>query len=81
MVLALLLLFPGHLAAQGFPVYNGSPVPVALLFIGAGVLGVAIAYGILHNRRRTRAQRQLTEEATRDVYRKEERNRASSGLD
>jgi hypothetical protein len=79
-VLALLLLSPGDLAAQG-PVYTGSSIPVALWFIGAGVLGVAIAYGILRNRRRTRAHRQLTEAATRDVYREEERNRVSSGLD
>jgi uncharacterized integral membrane protein len=43
-------LFPHDLAAQGLPVETGSHLPVALWFIGAAVLGLVIAYGIMRNR-------------------------------
>ncbi|NOJ46031.1 cytochrome c-type biogenesis protein CcmH [Bradyrhizobium sp. WSM 1744] len=49
-------------------------MPVALWFIGAAVLGLALAYGIMRNRRRTRAEKQITEEATKDLYAREKRN-------
>jgi hypothetical protein len=65
----------GDAAAQGQPVHTGSSIPVYLWFIGAGILGLAIAYGILRNRGRTRAEKQLTENATKDVYQAEERKR------
>jgi phosphate/sulfate permease len=61
--------------AQGLPVDTGSQIPVALWFVGAGILGIAIAYGIFRNRNRSRAERQLTNSATKDLYRREEQNR------
>ena len=71
------------LAAQGLPVQNGPMLPVALWWIGAFVLALAIAYGILRNRRRTRAEKELTERATKKLYaeeaRDEERDRIRSG--
>ena len=52
-------LSPQEVAAQGF--------------IGACVLGLVLAYGIMHNRKRTRAEKQLTEQATKENYRREAR--------
>jgi hypothetical protein len=68
LALFVLALWPGELAAQGPPVDTGSHIPVALWFIGAGVLGIVMVYGILQNRKRTRAEVQRTEQATRDLY-------------
>jgi len=77
------VLSPADLAAQGQPVQNGPMLPVALWWIGAFVLGLAIAYGILRNRRRTRADKALTEQATKNLYaegaREEERDKVRSG--
>jgi hypothetical protein len=72
--LMLLTFFPGELAAQGQPVETASHLPVALWFIGAAVLGLVLAYGIMRNRRRTHAEKQMTEQATRDQYARENRN-------
>jgi cbb3-type cytochrome oxidase subunit 1 len=60
--------------AQGVPVDTGSHVPVALWFVGVFVLGIVILYGITRNRRRSRAEKQLTEQATQDNYRREDRD-------
>jgi hypothetical protein len=76
-----LILVSDDLAAQGLPVETASHVPVALWFIGAAILGLAIAYGIMRNRSRTRAEKQLTEQATKSAYAKEERDRIRSGAD
>jgi hypothetical protein len=73
-VLMLLTFLPGELAAQGQPVETASHMPVALWFIGAGVLGLVLAYGIMRNRRRTRAEKQISEQATKDLYARENRN-------
>jgi hypothetical protein len=54
-------------------------VPLALWWCGAAVLGLVLAYGILRNRSRTRAERQVTEEATKNLYAEEERGRVRSG--
>ena len=35
-----------------------------------GVLGLVLAWAILHNRKRTRAERLLTEQATKENYRR-----------
>jgi hypothetical protein len=43
--------------------------------IGAGVLGLALAYGIIRTRGRTRAQKQATDEATKALYAREDRDR------
>jgi hypothetical protein len=72
--------FPGDLAAQGQPVANGPMLPLALWWGGACILGLVIAYAILRNRSRTRAEKQLTEQATRNLYAEEERDRGQSGL-
>jgi len=39
-----------------------------------------IAYANLRNRRRTHAEKQLTEQATKNLYAEEERDRSRSGL-
>jgi hypothetical protein len=41
--------------------------------IGGAVLAIAILYGLLRNRRRTDADRQRTEEATRTLYARSDR--------
>jgi hypothetical protein len=76
-----LILLPGEAAAQGLPVETGSHLPVALWFIGAGVLGLALAYGVMRNRGRTRSEKQITEQATKNLYAKEERERVRSEAD
>lgn len=73
--LVVLALFPADLAAQGLPVETGSHFPVALWFIGVAVLGLAIAYGIMRNRSRTRAEKHITEKATKNAYAEENRDR------
>ena len=65
---------PHELAAQGLPVRTGSHVPVWLWFIGSGILGLAIAYGIIRTRNRTRAEKATTEQATKTLYAKEDRD-------
>jgi hypothetical protein len=79
LVLLDLVLFPGSVAAQGLPVETASPVPLATWFIGAAILGLAIAYGVMRNRTRTRAEKQTTEQATKKLYAEEDRDRDSSG--
>jgi hypothetical protein len=69
---------PDNLAAQGLPVETGSHLPVALWFIGAVILGLALAYGITRNRRRTIAEKRVTDQATKSLYAEEERDRAKS---
>ena len=73
-IVALFTLLPGELAAQGQPVETASHVPVALWFIGAGVLALVLAYGIMRNRRRTRTEKAITEQATKDLYARDNRN-------
>jgi hypothetical protein len=82
-MLALLafVLFPDDIAAQGLPTETGSHFPVALWLIGAAVLGLAIAYGIIRNRSRTDAEKRITEHATKSRYAEEERDRTRSGRD
>jgi hypothetical protein len=77
--LALLVVFPGNLAAQGLPTETGSHFPIALWFVGAGVLGLVLAYGIFRNSSRTGAEKQATEHATKRRYAEEERDRVRSG--
>ena len=81
LALLALVLLPDDLIAQGLPVETGSQLPVALWFVGAGVLGLVMAYGILRNRSRTRAQIEITEQATKNLYAEEERDRVRSGED
>jgi hypothetical protein len=69
---------PDNLAAQGLPVETGSHLPVALWFIGAVILGLALAYGIMRNRRRTITDKRVTDRATRSLYAEDERDRTKS---
>ena len=66
---------PTSVAAQGLPVETGSHVPVALWFVGAIVLGCAIVYGIMRNKKRSSAEKQLTDRATNENYGREARDR------
>jgi uncharacterized integral membrane protein len=68
--LLFLALFPDDLAAQGLPVETGSHIPVALWFIGAAVLGLVLAYGIMRNRARTRAEKNITDQANEKQLRR-----------
>ena len=73
-----LLLFPGNVAAQGLPVDTGSRLPVWLWVVGTAVLGLVLAYGIMRNRGRSRAERRVTEDATKNLYAEEEGDRVAS---
>lgn len=79
LLIIFLILWPQDLQAQGLPVNTGSHIPVALWFAGAGVLGLVLIYGIWRNRGRSRAQRQMTEQATKELYAGTERDRRRSG--
>jgi hypothetical protein len=46
-------------------------LPLWTLVVGVFVLGIIIAYGIMRNRSRTRQERIISDEATKDLYRKE----------
>ena len=54
--------------------------PLWVWVLGVGILGSLVIYGISQVRRRTRADAQLTQEATRDVYRREETDRERQKL-
>ena len=75
LALSAIIFLPGNLAAQGLPVETGSPIPIAIWAIGTVILGLALVYGIMRNRSRTRAEKQITDQATKDVYAEEERDR------
>ena len=79
LVLIAAVLSPADLAAQGLPVQNGPMVPVALWWVGACLLGLALAYGIMRNRTRTRAEKDLTERATKKLQAEEARQERQSG--
>ena len=51
---------------------SGPALWLMLLTIGVIALGAAMAYGIIQNRKRTRAEKALTEAATRREYQKED---------
>ena len=50
-------------------------LPLWIWFAGVAVLGIAIAYGISRNGTRTRKERIITNEATKELY-KQENNRS-----
>jgi hypothetical protein len=79
-VLVPFLLLPSvDLWAQGLPVDTGSHVPVALWFVGCMILGLVMAYAIVHTRGRSRSERRVTEQATEQLYNDVERDRRRSG--
>jgi hypothetical protein len=77
MALALTVLFPQTVFAQGLPVREASQVPLVLWVIGTAVLGLVLAYGIIHTRNRSWREKQITEQGTKDLYAQEERDRRS----
>jgi hypothetical protein len=48
-------------------------MPVALWWIGSGILATALIYGILHTRHRSPGERRRSEEGTKRVYEEEEK--------
>jgi cytochrome c-type biogenesis protein CcmH/NrfF len=48
-------------------------LPLWTWFLGALLLGFVLVYGIMRNRRRTAGDRMLSEQATRQNYREENR--------
>ena len=72
-----------------FHMFNGKPsggetsfaqLPLWLWVIGVGILGSAICYGVLQAGRRPRAQDSIAQQATEDLYRREETGRERQGL-
>jgi hypothetical protein len=55
-------------------------LPLWLWVIGIGLLGSLICYGILRAGKRSRAQASITDEATQDLYRREDADRKRQGL-
>jgi uncharacterized integral membrane protein len=76
LVLAVTML-PHMVLAQGLPVREASHMPLALWIIGTAVLGLVLAYGIMHTRNRSWREKQITEQGTKDLYAQEERDRRS----
>ena len=76
-----ILTIPTPSLAQGLPVNTGPQAPVWVWFAGVVVLGLAMAYAIMRNRRRTRGEKQLTDAATKANYANEDRAAKSSRID
>jgi hypothetical protein len=49
-------------------------LPLWIWFAGAALLGILLAYGIVRNRTRTPQERAITNEATKELYRQEDRS-------
>jgi len=52
-------------------------LPLWVWVVGVVVLGLVIAYGIVRSGQRTRREKALTESATKDLYRREDRSASS----
>jgi hypothetical protein len=52
----------------------GSPLWLIIDVVGVILLGAVIAYAIMKNRQRSPAEKRLTEEATRRLYRRTDRD-------
>jgi hypothetical protein len=55
-------------------------VPVALWWVGSGLLAIALYYGIIRTRNRSQNERVRSEEATRRLYDDENRDEKKEGL-
>jgi hypothetical protein len=55
---------------------SGPTLWLLLLTVGVVALGLAIGYGISQNRKRTAAEKTLTEAATLREYQREDRDRS-----
>jgi cytochrome c-type biogenesis protein CcmH/NrfF len=49
-------------------------LPLWIWVVGVAVLGIVLAYGILRNRTRSLHERAVTDEATKELYRQEDRS-------
>jgi len=85
-LIALVLVFviydPFHILSDN-PERTGTGfvhVPVWLWFVGVGILGAVMAYGISQGRRRTRSEANATQNATGELYRSEESSRRTQRL-
>lgn len=84
LVIALLVVWviydPFHMTrnAGGEPFF--ATLPVWLWVIGVGLLGSLLCYGILRTGRRSRTEADMTQQATRDLYRGEEADRERQGF-
>jgi len=52
-------------------------LPLWVWVAGVVVLGLVIAFGIIRSGQRTRREKALTESATKDLYRREDRSASS----
>jgi hypothetical protein len=55
-------------------------VPVALWWVGSGLLAIALYYGINRTRSRSQNERVRSEEGTRQLYEEENRDEKKGGL-
>lgn len=55
-------------------------LPVGLWWLGSLLLAIGLLYGILNNRRKTRVEKRLTEEATQRLYKAEDQDAKRKGL-
>ena len=49
-----------------------SQMPIAVWFVGVIILGFVLVYGIMRNRTRTQAEKNISQRATKDLYRRED---------
>jgi hypothetical protein len=75
------LTIPTPSIAQGLPVNTGPQAPVWVWFAGVVLLGLVMAYAIMHNRKRSRGEKSLTDAATKANYANEDRAAKSSEMD
>ncbi|NGP17154.1 MULTISPECIES: hypothetical protein [Devosia] len=54
--------------------YGGQSIWAVLVTIGVIVLASAMIYGLLRNRNRTVTEKVVTERATKEIYRQEDRD-------
>jgi type VI protein secretion system component VasK len=77
LVVAWLIYDPFHTLGNDVAFSRGA---LWLWVIGIGILGSVIVYGILRTRQRTAPEANLTQKATRDLYRREEEDRREQQL-
>jgi hypothetical protein len=72
MLAIVFVVFPPWTVATDSPDKAGhigmAQLPAAIWWVGSGILAAAIIYGILHNRYRSRADVERSEEGARQVY-------------
>ncbi|WP_036054607.1 hypothetical protein [Bradyrhizobium sp. URHD0069] len=72
---------PFRLISNPEPAEGGfTHTPAWLWLIGVGILGLMLTYGISRSRNRSRAEENMTQEATKDLYRREEKDRERKDL-